>query len=72
MFLFLTVLGGLLLRFREPNLARPYKPLILSPIIFCVISFVLVLRGMIFAPAQGIVLAILLGTGSLVHLYKSR
>ncbi|EMD95574.1 hypothetical protein COCC4DRAFT_67451 [Bipolaris maydis ATCC 48331] len=55
-FFFLTVLGAIILRFREPELPRPVKPLILVPIIFAVISGFVVIRGAVFAPIQAIVL----------------
>ena len=55
-FFFLTVLGAIILRFREPELPRPVKPLILVPIIFAVISGFVVVRGAVFAPIQAVVL----------------
>lgn len=57
-FFFLTVLGAIILRFREPNLHRPVKPFIVVPLLFAVISGFVVVRGAVFAPVQA---AILLG-----------
>ncbi|KAF1846490.1 amino acid transporter [Cucurbitaria berberidis CBS 394.84] len=58
-FFFLTVLGAIILRFREPNLNRPVKPFILIPVLFAVISGFVVVRGAFFAPVQaGILLGI--------------
>lgn len=58
-FFFLTVLGAIILRFREPELERPVKPFILVPILFSVISGFVVVRGAVFAPVQaGILLGI--------------
>lgn len=57
-FFFLTVVGDIVLRFREPDLARPYKPPIILPILFCVVSGFVVVRGAVFAPVQ---FAVLLG-----------
>ncbi|OAG09917.1 amino acid transporter [Paraphaeosphaeria sporulosa] len=58
-FFFLTVLGAIILRFREPEMERPVKPLILIPILFAVISGFVVVRGAVFAPVQaGVLLAI--------------
>lgn len=56
-FFFLTVIGAVVLRFREPNLHRPYKPPILTPVIFAVVSGFVVVRGAVFAPVQAAVLA---------------
>jgi L-type amino acid transporter 9 len=55
-FFFLTVLGTIILRFREPNLPRPVKPLIIIPIIFAIISGFVVIRGAVFAPTQAAIL----------------
>lgn len=38
-FYLLTVLGLLVLRVKEPNLERPYRTWIITPIIFCGVSF---------------------------------
>jgi amino acid transporter len=55
-FFFLTVLGAIILRFREPGLPRPVKPPILIPILFAVISGFVVVRGAVFAPLQAAIL----------------
>jgi L-type amino acid transporter 9 len=55
-FFFLTVLGAIILRWREPELHRPVKPFILIPIIFAIISGFVVVRGAIFAPIQAAIL----------------
>lgn len=55
-FFFLTVVGAIILRYREPDLQRPYKPLILIPIIFAAVSGFVVIRGATFAPVQAAVL----------------
>ncbi|KEY65306.1 hypothetical protein S7711_01823 [Stachybotrys chartarum IBT 7711] len=57
-FFFLTVLGAVILRFREPDLHRPYKPLIIIPIIFVLVSGFVVIRGAVFAPAQSLVVIV--------------
>jgi amino acid transporter len=54
-FYFLTVLGLIVLRIREPNLERPYKTWITTPIIFCCVSLFLVSRAVINQPFQTIV-----------------
>jgi L-type amino acid transporter 9 len=55
-FFFLTVLGAIILRFREPNLPRPVKPWIIIPVIFAAISGFVVVRGAVFAPLQAAIL----------------
>ncbi|RMZ72688.1 amino acid transporter [Pyrenophora seminiperda CCB06] len=55
-FFFLTVLGAIILRFREPDLPRPVKPIIIIPILFAVISGFVVVRGAVFAPIQAAIL----------------
>jgi solute carrier family 7 (L-type amino acid transporter), member 9/15 len=55
-FFFLTVVGAIILRFRDPSLARPVKPFIGIPVVFALISGFVVVRGAVFAPAQAGVL----------------
>ncbi|KAK0632695.1 amino acid/polyamine transporter I [Immersiella caudata] len=62
-FFFLTVLGAIVLRYREPDLARPYKPTVLLPVIFALVSGFVVIRGAIFAPSQAVILLGLWGLG---------
>lgn len=56
-FFFMTVIGAIILRYREPHLERPYKPPILTPVIFALVSGFVVVRGAVFAPLQAAVLA---------------
>ncbi|EFQ26881.1 hypothetical protein CGRA01v4_07875 [Colletotrichum graminicola] len=58
-FFFLTVLGAVVLRVREPKLRRPYKPSVLIPVVFALVSGFVVVRGAIFAPVQALILIIL-------------
>jgi amino acid transporter len=62
-FFFLTVLGAIVLRYREPDLRRPYKPFVLIPAIFVVVSGFVVVRGAVFAPLQAIVLIVVWALG---------
>lgn len=55
-FFFLTVLGAIILRYRQPELARPYKPFVLIPVIFALVSGFVVIRGAAFAPTQALIL----------------
>lgn len=69
-FFFLTVVGAIVLRYREPGLARPYKPLVLVPVTFALVSGFVVIRGAIFAPGQAVVLFGLWGLGLLFYLAR--
>ncbi|KFY45620.1 hypothetical protein V494_00874 [Pseudogymnoascus sp. VKM F-4513 (FW-928)] len=55
-FFFLTVVAAIILRFREPDLLRPYKPFLVVPLTFAVVSGLVIIRGAVFAPVQAAVL----------------
>ncbi|PYH67471.1 uncharacterized protein BO88DRAFT_489401 [Aspergillus vadensis CBS 113365] len=55
-FFFLTMVGAIILRVREPELPRPYKPPICVPVVFTLVSGFGVARGAAFAPVQAMVL----------------
>lgn len=55
-FFFLVVIGALVLRYREPDLTRPYRTMGLNPMVFAIVSGFIVIRGAIFAPLQALVL----------------
>lgn len=69
-FFFLTVLGACILRFREPDLHRPYKPVLLIPIIFTIVSGFVLVRGAVFAPTQAFVLVFVWILGSLFYVAR--
>jgi L-type amino acid transporter 9 len=71
-FFFLTVVGAIVLRFRDPGLHRPYKPLILIPAIFAVVSGFVVIRGAVFAPLQAAVLIVLWTLGVAFYWVRRR
>lgn len=54
-FYFLTVLGLIVLRVQEPNLERPYKTWITTPIIFCCVSLFLLSRAVFAEPLQTLI-----------------
>lgn len=54
-FYFLTVLGLIILRVREPNLERPYRTWITTPIIFCCVSLFLLSRAVVAEPLQTLI-----------------
>ncbi|KAF2182469.1 amino acid transporter [Zopfia rhizophila CBS 207.26] len=71
-FFFLTVLGDIILRWKEPDLHRPFKPFILIPVIFTVISGFVVVRGAIFAPVPAAILISIWLTGVVFFLLRKR
>ena len=71
-FFFLTVLGALVLRYREPDLHRPYKPFIGFPIIFVLVSGFVVVRGAVFAPVQALVVVGVWAVGLLFYYIRRR
>lgn len=71
-FLFLTVFGLLILRVTQPHLNRPYKVWLIVPVIFCLCSAFLVLRGVLNSPFQGAFMALLTGLGGCVHFWNMR
>ncbi|KJR86742.1 amino acid permease family protein [Sporothrix schenckii 1099-18] len=54
-FYFLTVLGLIVLRVKEPHLERPYKVWITTPIIFCCVSLFLLSRAVFGQPLQTVI-----------------
>ncbi|KAI0831389.1 amino acid transporter [Trametes gibbosa] len=53
-FYFLTVLGLVILRVKEPTLHRPYKTWILTPLVFCAVCIFLLCMPIIAAPLEAI------------------
>ena len=51
-FFFATVLGLIILRVRRPELDRPYKTWLATPIVFCCVALFLVIRGLFEAPEE--------------------
>lgn len=64
-FYFLTVLGLIVLRVREPYLERPYRTWISTPIIFCCVSLFLLSRAVFRQPIQTLIVLgfVVLGVG---------
>ncbi len=67
-----TVIGLLILRRREPQLERPYRPTIMLPMTFVVVGSLVIIRSAMFAPVQSGVLAGLLVVGSIIGTLRSR
>ena len=71
-FFFLTVLGALFLRIREPKLKRPYKPFVIVPAIFAIVSGFVVVRGAVFAPIPAMVLILVWIIGLAYYVVRQR
>ncbi|KAI1947625.1 hypothetical protein LOZ12_003058 [Ophidiomyces ophidiicola] len=69
-FYFLTVLGLIVLRIREPNLERPYKTWISTPIIFCCVSLFLLSRAVFVQPLQTLVVVGFIVAGVPVYFWR--
>ena len=69
-FYFLTVLGLIILRVREPYLERPYRTWITTPIIFCCVSLFLLSRAIFAKPAQVIIVVAFVVVGVPVYFWR--
>lgn len=69
-FYFLTVLGLIVLRIREPHLERPYKTWITTPIIFCCVSLFLISRSVFAQPVQTLIVVAFIAVGIPVYLWR--
>lgn len=71
-FYFLTVLGLIVLRVKEPNLERPYKTWISTPIIFCCVSLFLLSRAVFAEPLQTVIVVAFVIAGVPVYYWRVR
>ncbi|KAJ5166478.1 uncharacterized protein N7482_005259 [Penicillium canariense] len=69
-FYFVTVLGLIVLRIREPHLERPYRTWITTPIIFCCVSLFLLSRAIIAEPLQTLIVVAFIITGVPVYYWR--
>ncbi|KAJ9657361.1 hypothetical protein H2198_004372 [Neophaeococcomyces mojaviensis] len=69
-FYFLTVLGLIVLRIREPNLERPYRTWITTPVIFCCVSLFLVSRAVVNEPGQTAIVLAFVVSGIPVYFWR--
>ncbi|KAF2710685.1 hypothetical protein K504DRAFT_428896 [Pleomassaria siparia CBS 279.74] len=65
-FYFLAVLGLIILRVKEPELERPYKTWITTPIIFCCVSLFLLSRAVFAEPVQTLLVVAFMAAGLVV------
>ncbi|KAF2001821.1 amino acid transporter [Amniculicola lignicola CBS 123094] len=61
-----TVIGLIILRRREPELPRPFRPNLVLPYVFAIAGTLVIIRSAMFAPVQSGVLVGLLVAGTLV------
>lgn len=66
-FFFLTVLGAIILRYREPKLHRPYKTYFFNPLLFVLVSGFVIVRGALFAPQQALVIMVVWALGLICY-----
>jgi amino acid transporter len=69
-FYFATVLGLIILRVREPDLERPYKTWITTPIIFCCVSLFLLSRAVFAKPDQTLLVVAFVIAGLPVYFWR--
>jgi amino acid transporter len=69
-FYFTTVLGLIVLRIREPDLERPYRTWITTPIIFCCVSLFLLSRAVFAQPGQTLIVVAFVLTGVPVYFWR--
>lgn len=71
-FYFLTVLGLIVLRVREPTLDRPYRTYLATPIVFCCVSLFLLSNSALAEPTQSAIVLAFVLAGVLAFLWKNR
>ncbi|KAL8762101.1 MAG: hypothetical protein Q9184_001846 [Pyrenodesmia sp. 2 TL-2023] len=71
-FYFLTVLGLIVLRVKEPHMERPYRTWLSTPIIFCCVSLFLLSRAVFAKPMQALVVVAFVGAGVPVYWWRVR
>jgi amino acid transporter len=69
-FYFMTVLGLIILRVKEPDLERPYKTWITTPIIFCCVSLFLLSRAVFAEPTQTLIVIGFVAAGVPVYYWR--
>ncbi|KAH0609760.1 uncharacterized protein H6S33_012306 [Morchella sextelata] len=69
-FYFLTVLGLVVLRVKEPGLERSYRTWVSTPIVFCCVSLFLVSRSVFGRPLQTLVVCAFVAAGVPVYWWR--
>jgi amino acid transporter len=70
LFYFAAVVGLIVLRVKEPDLERPYKCWIITPIIFCCVSLFLVSRAVFAKPLQALIVFGFLAIGIPLYWFR--
>ncbi|KIK57784.1 hypothetical protein GYMLUDRAFT_45973 [Collybiopsis luxurians FD-317 M1] len=71
-FYFLTVLGAVILRVKEPMLERPYKTWIITPLIFCGVALFLLFMPIFAAPLEALAVLVFVLAGVPVYYITNR
>lgn len=71
-FYFITVLGLIVLRVKEPKLERPYKTWITTPIVFCCVSLFLLSKAVFAQPLQTLTVVAFVSVGIPVYFWRIR
>lgn len=71
-FYFFTVLGLIILRVKEPDLERPYKCWITTPIIFCCVSLFLLSRAVFAQPLQTLLVVAFIAAGFPLYWWRMK
>lgn len=69
-FYFLTVFGVIVLRIKEPDLERPYKTYIVTPVLFCCVALFLVSRTIFERPLESLCAVVFILSGCPIYFYK--
>uniref|UniRef100_A0A060T299 ARAD1A06600p n=1 Tax=Blastobotrys adeninivorans TaxID=409370 RepID=A0A060T299_BLAAD len=69
-FYFLTVFGVIVLRFKDPDLDRPYKTYLATPILFCCVALFLISRTVFEKPLESLIAIAFMLAGCPIYLYR--
>lgn len=70
LFYFLTVLGLIVLRIKEPTLDRPYKTFIATPILFCCVALFLISRTIFEKPLESLYALLFMLLGVPIYMWR--
>ncbi|GAB7365718.1 hypothetical protein MBLNU230_g7056t1 [Neophaeotheca triangularis] len=71
LFYFASVVGLIVLRVREPELHRPYKCWIVTPVVFCCVSLFLLSRAVFAKPWQALVVVAFIAVGVPLYWWRA-
>ena len=70
LFYFAAVVGLIVLRVKEPDLERPYKCWIVTPVVFCCVSLFLLSRAVFAKPVQALVVVAFIAAGGPLYWWR--